>query len=664
MQRSYAGRSFGRRSVLFLILALLVSLAGADPAASQIQPIELEGFIVTGTPVPRLVGTESAHVTVLDGEELRARGVARVADALAEVPGLVVVQNGSYGSVTSTFFRGAESDHVKVLLDGVEVNRAGGSFDFSGLLMAGVERIEVARGPASALYGSDASAGVINVITRRGRGAPKASVSVGGGSYGRRDWSGEVAGGGDRSSYSLTASRLATDGILDFNNAFRSTSFAGAFFLTPDDRTSIGLTGRYGDRVYHFPTDGSGNVVDTNAFTYGDELALALEAGRSLTERVHLAASIRTYGWDGGSDDRPDGPSDDTGFFAYSSLDAFQRTSVDLRSNVSFSESTVLTLGAELEEEEQQSFSESESDFGPSTSRSRNDRTSRGYYAHLTTNRGGWSGNAGVRVEDNEQYGEFFTYQAGLSWALPATGTRFRGNAGKGMKAPTFFETTSSAFSVGNPDLEPEVTNVWEVGVEQAVGASGGAVSLTWFDQELSDLIQYTFAPPAPGGPNYYNVAAARSRGLEMSATFPLGPFSLSGGYTYLDTEVLDAGFDEGEGAVFVEGEALIRRPTHQVGARGSYRFRRGSLTASLRFVDSRWDRDFSAWPAAPVELESYTLVGFGGEMEVLTPGDGRPGVHLRARVENLLDETYQEVFGFRAPGRAFLVGARVTFGG
>jgi vitamin B12 transporter len=629
----------------------------------QVEPIHLEGIVVTGTPVARLAGTAAAFVTVLEGEELRERGMARVTEALAEVPGLVVLQSGSYGSVSSTFFRGSESDHVKVLLDGVEVNQAGGSFDFSGLLVADVERIEVARGPASALYGSDAMAGVIQIITRRGRGAPKGSISARAGSYGRQEWAADLHGGTENTSYSLSASRMATDGILEFNNQFKSTALSGAVFLTPDEKTRIGLTGRYGDRVYHFPTDGSGSVVDRNAFSFGDEVILGLEASRMLTDRLELRAAVRSYGWDGGSDDRADGPSDNVGIFGYTSLDAFQRSSMDVRANANLTSGLVLSLGMELEEEDQRSFSESLSEYGPSNDRSSNGRTNRGYYAHVGANRGGLSGNLGVRVEDSEQYGEFFTYQVGLSYAMSGPGLRFRGNLGKGMKEPTFFETSASGFSVGNPELKPEQARVWELGVDQELVEGGASFSLTWFDQSLEDLIQYTYLPPEPGGPNYYNVAEARVRGAEVSVDIPLGAFGLSGGYTYLDSEVLDSGFDEGEGAVFVEGEALIRRPAHQVSLEGRYRHRTLFFSGSIRRVGARFDRDFTAWPAAPVELARYTLVGASAEITLLKPEGSRPGLDLQLRGENLLDEDYQEVFGFRAPGRVILAGGRLTFG-
>ena len=271
------------------------------------------------------------------------------------------------------------------------------------------------------------------------------------------------------------------------------------------------------------------------------------------------------------------------GFFGYTSLDSFKRNSVDLRANLAVDGLGVASAGLELEEEEQRSFSESLSEYGPSSGQSRNRRSNRGYYAHLTSEAAFWSGHLGLRVEENEQYGSFLTYQAGLSFSPFSGGPRVRGSFGKGLKEPTFFETSASGYTVGNPDLEPEQSLVWEVGIEQRVGDQGGTVTLTWFHQNLEDLIQYAFLQAEPGGPNFFNVAEARSRGLEATAQMPAGPLRLSAGYTYLDTEVLDAGFDEGDGAVFVEGEALIRRPDHQLTLGGSYRFPRGSFSGSVR---------------------------------------------------------------------------------
>src|SRR5688572_15590773 len=146
-------------------VATLAALAGAQPVAGQSQsnPFVLDGLVVTASPTPRALAAVAQHVTILDGRTLEARGLVAFADALRGVAGVDVVRSGSFGAVTSVFLRGGESDYTLVLVDGVQVNQSGGSFDFASLTTQNIERIEIVRGPNSALYGSDAVAGVIHV---------------------------------------------------------------------------------------------------------------------------------------------------------------------------------------------------------------------------------------------------------------------------------------------------------------------------------------------------------------------------------------------------------------------------------------------------------------------------------------------------------------------
>jgi vitamin B12 transporter len=199
------------------------------------------------------------------------------------------------------------------------------------------------------------------------------------------------------------------------------------------------------------------------------------------------------------------------------------------------------------------------------------------------------------------------------------------------------------------------------MGVEQTLLSEQLAVGATYFRQRFRDLIQYTFAPPGPTDPTYYNIADARASGVEVEAQAQL-TFGLAvrGGYTYLETEVIDAGFDDGAGGAFVTGQRLLRRPTHAVSVVVSQQLgRRAAVTGTVRYVGSRDDRDFTAFPTAPVVLPSFVTINLSANLTVWSAGAGRPAVDLTARIANLFDEQYQEVFGFRTPGRALLVGAR-----
>ena len=201
--------------------------------------VSLPEIVVTATRYPVAPDSVAATVTVLRGEDLRAQGIRFVSDALRQVPGAQVVRGGSYGSTTSLFVRGGESDYVKVLVDGVPVNQPGGSFDFSSLTTDNVERIEVLRGPGSVLYGSDAIAGIVQIVTREGRGPIEASGTAEGGTFGTAEWQVAALGGQERLGWSASVSRLTTDGIYDFNNSYRNTVGSARVRVSPGERTNL-----------------------------------------------------------------------------------------------------------------------------------------------------------------------------------------------------------------------------------------------------------------------------------------------------------------------------------------------------------------------------------------------------------------------------------------
>ena len=633
-------------------------MAAPAAAVAQQDAFTLEGLIVTASPTVRSVDAVANHVTLLSGDRLHALGVRSLADALRDVPGLTVVRGGSFGSVTSVFVRGAESDHTLVLVDGVQVNQAGGGFDFEAVGTDNVERVEIVRGPASALYGSDAIAGVIHVITRTGRGAPTASLSWNAGSFGRRDWASTFQAGTARAGYSVSLSRRTSDGVLAFNNGHAATIASGMARLRPDDRTEVRVSMRLTDREYHFPTDGAGAVVDRNAFTYEDALIGTIGVSRSLSERVTLEARVGVHDTDGGTDDAQDGPADTLGFFGFTSLNDFLRATADVRAHVTLP-GGVATLGYEFEQERQRSFTASESEFGPSSGRSQSRRNNHAAYAHVSGGADAIAISLGVRGEENERFGRSGSWQLGVSWlAVPRLGTRLRASAGSAIKEPTFFENFATGFAVGNPELAPERSRSWEVGAEQPLAGDRLVARATWFQQSLRDLIQYTFTPPEPGGPNYFNIAAAGARGLEVDVDGRFGRSSVGASWTWLKSEVVDAGFDDGAGATFVAGEPLLRRPAQQLAVRAGMAIAGFDARGTYAVTGSRSDRDFSTFPATPVDLTSYGLLTLG----VTWAASG--SLELEVRGENLLDADYQEVFGFPAPGRGLYIGGRLGLGG
>lgn len=641
-------------------------LADAPRAAAQEarDTFELEEIVVTATRLPIPREAAPAHVTVITGEELRARGVDHVLEALRTLAGATVVQTGSFGGATSLFLRGGESDYVQVLVDGVPVNEPGGSFNFANLTTHNVERIEVVRGPVSALYGSDAMTGVVQIFTRRGRGPLRTSLALKGGTYGTLEWAADLSGGGEASAYAFSLSRFASDGHLAFNNDYENLVLNGRVGVRPDARTEASLSLRYSDHEFHVPTDGGGNLTDENAFEFGDALTLGFELARRFGDRLEGRVLLTTYERNGGFDDRLDDPGDTLGFFASQSLDDVRRLAADARADFRIAPTAALSAGFEVEEESQRSFSESQSEFGPFSGSFDVERWNRAYYGQIFADLASRVAlTAGLRLDDNAAFGNFATYRTGVTYRAGG-GTRLRVSAGTALKEPTFLENYSEGFVSGNPDLEPERSRSWEVGFEQAFAGERWTGYATFFDQRFRDLIQFT--PTAPDSPafNFFNVAEAAARGIEAGLRVDaVEGLSLIVDYSYLDGEVIDAGFDTGPDANFVEGRRLIRRPAHSGRVRATYRISdRGHLALDVHHVGERADLDFSADTTERVVLPAYQRIDLAAQYEVHRADAGLPALTATLRLDNALNRSYEEVANFPARGRTVFVGARIEF--
>jgi len=200
-------------------VALLVLALVQQPR----DTVVLNPVVVTATRVPMPSDVLSSAVTVLRGSDLVAEGIRTVADALQHVPGATIVETGSFGGQTSLFMRGGDSDYVKVLLDGVPLNQAGGGIDLANVTTDNVDRIEILRGPASVLYGSDAMTGVVQIFTKTGAaGRTRLGAELRAGTYGSTDAALDATGGTAKLSYSARVSRFLADGLYPYNNEFRA----------------------------------------------------------------------------------------------------------------------------------------------------------------------------------------------------------------------------------------------------------------------------------------------------------------------------------------------------------------------------------------------------------------------------------------------------------
>ena len=636
-----------------LPLVLILLSAAAMEATAQVRPdtarrdtTPLAPIVITATRTPEPVGTLGNSVTVLHGDELLRAGITTVADALRAVAGAAVVEQGGPGSVTSLFLRGGQSNYVRVLVDGVPLNEAGGSVNLANVTTANVDRIELVRGPSSVAYGSDAVTGVVQIITRQAPGPVRFSLSARGGSFDSRDAAGELTSGSKRAGLSIGAGRMSSDGFYPFNNDYLNDTESFAGWWRPDDRTDLRVALRSNGSEYHFPTQGSGAATDSNQFQTSRGTTASFDAGRQLTSWLELRTLLGFRESKDIYDDRPDSPADPSTPF-HSDV-VTDRKSADLRLNFRGG-GAIYTLGAVLDDERGRGWNSFGSD-------GRVERTNRAVYGQVVRAwASGASLQAGARVEDNQTFGTFVTWRAGGSLRL-ADETRLRVNAGTAFREPTFLENFSSSFSVGNPDLDPERSISLEAGIEHRFAAVGASVSATVFVQRFNDMIQYSPAS-APPAPSYYNIAGADASGLETQLSWrPGAALHLRAEYTLLLTSVSDSGFD---GQQYAMGDRLIRRPTNSGSLSMDYA-PPGRFTVGGRWllVGTRDDLDFGSFPASRVTLPGYGRVDLWGEVELLRKSTG---VALTAKVENVLDQPYQEVYGFPTPGQRLYVGARFS---
>ena len=663
--------TFSRALTACVVLPAAAAAQRVDPPARDTlarDTAALRPVVVTATrlAVPQAAPTASA--TVITGAELRARGITHVADALRDVPNAGVLQNGSFGSTTSLFLRGGDPKYVQVLVDGVPVNDAGGSFNYANLTTDNVERIEVLRGPASVLYGSDAVTGVVQVFTRRGAGAPHASLAGRGGSYGTAEGEASASGATGPLGWSAGGARYGSDGILAFNNRYRNESANGSLRVA-GARGDATLSVRAQRAQYNYPTNSAGLAVDSNAFRRDERATVSLDAGRFVRPGLELRTQLGVAGLRGRNDDRRDNAADTLGFSqGFVSHDGTTRRDADVRANWYLAPRTVLTLGGDYRGTRFRTADSSVAGRGYSPgsrlATSRDDRAA--YVQFLGDLAGAITATLGARYDDNSAFGAFRTVRAGLGAALPR-GARVRVAAGNAFREPTMLENFArTPFNYGNPALRPERTRSFEAGVTQQLAGSRASLGATYYVQRFRDVVQYGSAQRLASGDsaNYFNVAAANGAGVEIEGRArTLAGLDVAASYARSDTRVTDAGLQSGAGATFVAGNRLLRRPADLAALAVSHTLPPGgSVALRVNYTGRRDDRNFNTFPATPLVLPAFTTVNLAAEVPVVR-GAGASALTLTARAENMLGRKYEPVYGFRAPGRTVLLGARIDAG-
>lgn len=625
-----------RATLLPAALAAAIASPLHAQDAAPADSFDLGTLYVSGGSGPLRFGDHPRSASVVTADEIAARGIGTVREALTALPGVSVAT--TQPSFAQIRIRGGEAGHALVLIDGVEAAAGDGEYVLSGLSTDNVERIEVLRGPQSVFYGSDAASGVVNIVTRTAEPgtAYGGRVEVGEGHavsayLTRRDARGGVALGlSDRrdAGYDLSDSGGDDDGIE------RTTITAkGDYEVAPG--LTFGAIFRRSDEDYDYDgTDGNaatarGYVVDADLFSARDETIRSLWAEHEMAGGVisHRLAWERTDNAQSYGDADP--TDTETRSFAYTLSLGLDGQAVDV---------TRHQLNLLLEDQEDRSSSEPDYD-----------RSRRSVALEYRGRVGATDLQAGLRRDFNDPFEDRTTYTVAASHALtPAL--RLHASAGRGVVDPDygalyydreFFGTRYR----GNPGLTPETNDSVDIGVELTFADGRGLVDATYFAETLEGEI--VTVPGSPTLVTYVNEQGESDRqGLEIEARWQAtDALSLTGAFTYLDAENPD-------------GSVETRRPRRELGLGASYVFAddRARLTGSLRHVDGLFGNRFFGDFAQGVELDSFTVVDMAARYEIT------PAIAATGRVENLFDESYSEVLGYERRGRAFHAGLAARF--
>jgi vitamin B12 transporter len=607
-------------------------------------------IVVTATRTEQPKLELGSSTTLIPFKQLKKAGKATVAEALAAVPGLDVVQNGGPGKTANVFIRGANSEHTLVMVDGVEVNdpmSPGRTFDFAHLSLDNIERIEIVRGPQSTLYGSDAMGGVINIITKKGEGKSRVFISAETGSYGSFREAAGLSGGTGTVNYSLEISRFDSKGFSESGekygntekDSYGNTTLSGRLGFKPAKNLEFNLISRYITARNDLDNFAGVGGDDPNYIIAARQFLLAANSRLSLLKgkwEQRLGISYNNIHRD------LTNPTDQ--FQPFDSQEGLYKGrifKIDWQHNLYLHSTNMVTAGIEYEQEWGESVYSWESVWGPGESSfpGKSARTSGIYLQDSIKIQDTFFMTLGVRFDDHSRFGTETTFRIAPA-VLLKSGTKLKATYGTGFKAPSLYQLYAPATVwglVGNQNLEPEKCQGWDIGIEQFLLNDYLTLSFTYFQNDFEDLILYDFIQ------GYINISQAETKGFEifMSAR-PLKDLTIQGSYTYTDAQDRET------------GEQLLRRPKHKANLSFNLRlFKRANANLFIIHVGKRLD--LFPYPTI-TEADAYTLFNLAASYQV------SKHIELFGRIDNLFDREYEAVLGYGTPGRSAYVGIKATY--
>lgn len=636
----------------------------APIAPAPPQPVEM---VVTADREPEPIGRTGSSISVVKGETLATSNPGSLVDALRTVPGLDISESGGPGSTTNIRLRGANTGQTLVMIDGIRINdptAASGDFDFAMFAPSAIERIEVLKGPQSALYGSDAMGGVVNIITKKGSGPAQFNVRTEGGSYGTAVTNGSVTGSSGPWSYAVTGGGQHSNGFSRFG--YRIPPLEARFGpLERDGFDRLGGSARVGYDAGEGVRLETGVLSSFTRSAYDQSTGTFPDTPSSATRQLNQVwgrASVDTFGGIlthnlSVFDTRIDRSFNDVTYRinklplnTTSIVSDFigNSTGAEYQGNLKLGALGSLIVGSRTQHETANTYSTSVLPKpGPRIPLIAKAQDTNSVFTlwqlpigeRLNITLGG-------RVDDVVNVAQFETWRATAAYTIAETGTKFHTSAGTGAKAPTLFQLYDTAN--GTPGLKPEQSFGYDAGIDQSLFGGRVIASITGFSNDFSNLINFVSSTPTANPCTgiqtgcYINVARAETNGLEVGTTIDVLPglVKFNAAYTYLHA------IDLATGLVLARRPKNLARFAVTITPTDRWLIEPRVVTVSKRFSSAGQTNRVDAY----TRVDIYTEYKLDKNWKVF------------ARGENILNERYQEVFNFGTTGPAAYAGLNVTW--
>lgn len=571
-------------------------------------------------------------------DQLRNQHHNDVTEAIRGVPGLHIGRTGvTRGTLTSLWTRGTNSNHTMVLMDGFKISRDGGQFfEYDLIDTSNLAGIEVTKGPVSALYGSDAVAGAVNFVTRRGGKEPAFELELAAGKFSTYKGRLGATGAFSNTSYSLDftqwqrmASEFSHDDYLNRNFSMRIDQQLG-------DNLDLRLISRFTSNQSDLFTNSAGTKfqpLDPNARRDDNLMLNGIELNYTATNL--LSFSVKYSNLINKRDNKDF--TDASDFFNVFDEFTFVRNNVELGAYYNISETHRLYTGVELEDKKVNQTST----FGASVTDFNKNRGNYGYFIQDELQSGDWTFVNGIRIEDNQEFKTKTTGRSAASYRITDWDAKVRAGIGNSILEPTLSQNFGR---FGSKNLDPEEGSTTELGFEKSFADPDLTASVTLFRTVVRDLIIFQSSTS-----RFANGGDILTQGMELSLEHKWGDLTAIIGYTLLHTRTLD---DDGPSApTLVERSRLLRRPNNEVNAMLAYKWERLDLNLDVNYTDKRIDSTFLFTRPSRETVDEFIKTDFAAGYRLYDT------TRIYARIDNLFDVEYEDVIGYPSQGVTYLIG-------